>query len=257
VEDSGIFLESSQRTIEEYFSSQNSVSAQIPERKRKIYITDTKTRTSQTLPGGSSLRPTKMQLMLYHYLLSLLCTNQVPSQTVFAKYKLEGEQPFSQIFLSQIASLEFNFDSHVSASPETDHPSAQFSTTMVTIAELEGHTNLNGLWDLMVREYQRTLSPEMLSPILNASFRYQRDGTVLGSKTFVYDDDILRSYVVDELDFWRGNRAPRGVDIEDAFKCRMCEFAENCEWRIEKHQAMIRSSLGKHNTSQASRKGNG
>jgi exonuclease V len=240
VEDSGIFLESSQRTIDEFFSSQNAISSQNPKRKRKIYITDTKTRATPNVPGGSSVRPTMMQLMLYRHLLCLLSTNQVPSQTIFAKYKLDGQEPFSQIFLSQIASLELNFDSNISASSETDHPSTQFSTAVVTIGELEGHTNLNDLWNLMMREYQRTLSPAILSPILNASYRYQLTGRILGSKSFVYDDDILRSFVVDELDFWRGNREPRGVEIEDAFKCGTCEFAQNCEWRIEKHRAMIR-----------------
>jgi exonuclease V len=243
VEDSGIFLQSTQRTIDEFYPSQKSMSAQNPKRERKVYITDTKTRSTPNLPGGSSVRPTMMQLMIYHHLLCLLSTNQVPSQPVFEKYKLNGEQAFSQIFLSQIASLEFNLDSDVSASSETAHPSTQHSTTGLTIGELGGQTNLNGLWNLMVREYQRTLSPAVLSPILNASYRYQPDGTILGSKSFVYDNDILRSFVADELDFWRGNREPRGVDIEDAFKCGTCEFAKNCEWRIEKHRAMIRPKV--------------
>ena len=27
---------------------------------------------------------------------------------------------------------------------------------------------------------------------------------------------------------------PLGVDIEEAWKCSMCSFADNCDWRIAK-----------------------
>jgi exonuclease V len=45
---------------------------------------------------------------------------------------------------------------------------------------------------------------------------------------------VLDAYVNDEISWWRGERDTKGVDIEDASKCRICEFAEGCSWREEK-----------------------
>jgi exonuclease V len=36
------------------------------------------------------------------------------------------------------------------------------------------------------------------------------------------------------MDWWKGKRETKGVDIEEAFKCRICEFADGCTWRATK-----------------------
>jgi exonuclease V len=242
--DSKSALPDNQKSITEFFSSPLR-SAQTPRKKRDIktvYITDTKTRTSNTLPSGASLRPTKLQLMLYRHLLTLLCTDQVPADRIFTRYGLNRQIRFSDSFIAAIADLEFNFVPGFPSSPEDDDD--PFADNSTTFAELIEHPTLEALWNLMIREYRRTLFPERLSPILSASFRSQRDGAVLGTKTFVYDEGELQKHVATELAWWRGERPPRGVDVEEAFKCRICEFAENCYWRIEKEKE-IRAKFGK------------
>jgi exonuclease V len=237
-------LPEDQKPITDFFSSplrHTATPKKSANASKKVYITDTKTRTSDSLPSGASLRPTKLQLMLYRHLLTLLCTNQVPADKIFARYGLNREAQFSDSFIAAIADLEFNSASGINSVADDADPFVDNSTTF---AELLDHPTLEALWNLMIREYERTLSPERLSPILNASFRSQRDGTVLGNRTFAYDDDELQKHISAELKWWRGERLPRGVDVEEAFKCRICEFAENCHWRIEKEKE-ARAKTGK------------
>jgi len=40
--------------------------------------------------------------------------------------------------------------------------------------------------------------------------------------------------VDDEMNWWRGKREARGVDIQEAYKCGYCEFADECTWRKTK-----------------------
>jgi exonuclease V len=67
-----------------------------------------------------------------------------------------------------------------------------------------------------------------------AEYRSGGTGALIGKKAFVHDDAVLDDYANDEIRWWRGERATKGVEIEDASKCRICEFAEGCSWRQEK-----------------------
>jgi exonuclease V len=59
-------------------------------------------------------------------------------------------------------------------------------------------------------------------------------GTLIGRRSFPFDARIIEKYVRDEMAWWKGERETKGVDIEEAFKCRICEFAESCTWRATK-----------------------
>ena len=85
---------------------------------------------------------------------------------------------------------------------------------------------------MMIQEFSRTIpTSHGVGAILRVEFRSQQDGTVLGSRCFTMDEKILEAYVNDEMKWWRGEREAKGVEIEEAFKCRVCEFAEGCRWR--------------------------
>ncbi|OMP81440.1 putative exonuclease V [Diplodia seriata] len=87
----------------------------------------------------------------------------------------------------------------------------------------------------MIQEFRKTISgPNAVGQVLRAEFRHQQTGDILGSKTLVYEEGTLDSYLAEEMRWWRGERKAKGVDIEEAFKCRICEFAEECEWRKDK-----------------------
>jgi exonuclease V len=86
----------------------------------------------------------------------------------------------------------------------------------------------------MIDEFRITFPPGSISPLLHVSFRSQADGSLLGGRSFVHDDNDLEIWLKDEMDWWNGSRPARGVSIHEAFKCRACEFADGCEWRQAK-----------------------
>ncbi|KAI4909732.1 hypothetical protein J4E85_011554 [Alternaria conjuncta] len=184
---------------------------------RQIYIADVKTRSAKSLPTGASLRPTWMQLMLYRKLLESLSLNTVDAETVFARYSLDPLTPFTPLFLSEISNL----------GPENAATS---------------YPNLLALWSLLVTEMQATFPPSSLSPILRAEFRYAKTGDVLGSRLTVYEASVVDGYVESEMDWWKGRREAKGVEIEEAFKCRICDFSEGCSWRKTKVEEAVEKS---------------
>ncbi|KAF2687749.1 hypothetical protein K458DRAFT_440556 [Lentithecium fluviatile CBS 122367] len=189
---------------------------------RQVYIADVKTRGVRSLPRGASLRPTWMQLMLYRKLLESLSLNSVDAETVFARYNVAPLQTFSEPFMLEVGAMDINdmqIDSDVAG------------TTLQT-NELRSHPNLLSLWSLMVSEYQRTVPS--ISDILRAEFRYSKTGDIIGSELIVYNIDIIDAYIKDEMEWWRGVREAKGVEIEEAFKCRVCDFADDCGWRKTK-----------------------
>jgi exonuclease V len=225
-------LPSGQQTITEFFAersaSQQAKQSLPQDLPAKIYITDTKTRTTPTVPNGSSLRPVKIQLMMYHNLIMQLSSKKVPSAPIFERYKLRPSAPFSEIFMAEMSAVEFNISAQVS----------HFSSPSSLHNELQSHPNLESLWNLMLSEFAETFQPGALSPLLHASFRSQADGALLGGRSFVNDGSELQTYLSNEMDWWKGVRPARGVEVNEAFKCRICEFAEGCEWRKEKEKEM-------------------
>ncbi|KAL1310778.1 hypothetical protein AAFC00_001025 [Neodothiora populina] len=199
---------------------------------RTVYLADIKTRGSVSVPtGDAALRPTVMQLMMYHRMLSLLAANCVPAQKIFERYKLDNAAHFSDSFMAQMSSLD---------TLSAEERISDFEIEQDAIDEILGHNTLEKLWTLMTSEMARTMpfsKDKSVSPIgdvLRVEYRASRTGTVIGTKTFAYDGPILDAYLQQIMAWWKGQRMPKGVDIEEAFKCRSCEFVERCSWRKDK-----------------------
>lgn len=179
------------------------------EHNRQIYLADVKTRSVASVPLGASLRPTWMQLMLYRKLLESLSLNTVDAETVFERYNLQSLHAFTDEFVHALQGLDFGIEAF-------DYP------------------NLLSLWSLLITELQATIPPASLSPILRAEFRFAKTGNVIGSELIVYATDNIDKYVAEQLSWWRGQRDAKGVEIEEAFKCKICHFSEDCSWRKTK-----------------------
>lgn len=204
---------------------------QTSKKSPKIYITDVKTRGIKSIPKGASFRPTLMQLMLYRRFLSDLATNKVNADVLFDRYAVNPDTQFSDRFIAQIGNLNQTFDLPSSPSTTTsDFPSSQDSMTV-----LLSHNSLRSLWTLMIAEFAHTM-PRLhsIGNVLRAEYRNASDGDVMGAKTFLYDDAQVRAYLEDEMRWWKGERGPRGVCLEEACKCGFCEFADECGWRKNK-----------------------
>jgi exonuclease V len=221
-------------------------SDEVPADTQRVYLTDVKSRALRnrgTLPSGASLRPTQMQLMLYRHLLLTLCNSTIDDAVpVLARSRIDPHGQFSDQFISEISSLDFSFlpgNALDSGSNADDVPSSSgaLASQQSAAHELSEHNTPLSLWSLMLQELAATFGPNpdsCLSPVLRAEFRAQGSGEFLGQRTFIHDEELLASYVEDKLGWWRGQREPRGVQVQEAFKCGICEFAEGCEWRLSK-----------------------
>ncbi|KAL6230588.1 hypothetical protein BDW75DRAFT_222193 [Aspergillus navahoensis] len=149
---------------------------------------------------------------------------------------------------------------------EQQCPSASQDSTSVLLA----HSNLSCLWKLMKNQLRLTFLPPtlastsvapsipsefqpsmlesyptILSPLLTARYissalTADLHPRVLGSRSFLFDPASLEAYISDQMTWWRGQRTPRGVEVMEAWKCRICEFQDECEWRQQREWAYAR-----------------
>ena len=106
----------------------------------------------------------------------------------------------------------------------------------------------------MIQEFQSTVpDPSRVGNVLRAQFIHASEQTVIGSRCFAFDAEELERYLKEEMRWWRGERPAKGVEIEEAYKCRMCEFAEECTWRKDK----IGEAIGRHRERKTGRSSSG
>ena len=216
----------------------SSLRATTQKESEKIYITDVKTRGVKSVPKGASFRPTLMQLMIYRRLLSDLASDKVDADVIFERYELNSEASLSDSFIAQIGNLnEDLLNASEDLSDETPKASQEPPvSSQDSMAQLLEHNSLRSLWTFMIEEFAETLplGARSIGNVLKAEYRNQTDGDILGAKTFMYDEETLSNYLRDGMQWWRGERAARGVCIEEAYKCNYCEFSEECSWRKNK-----------------------
>lgn len=235
VEETG--LPAVQRTLDSYLKSagvkdKKSDTGTNPINNQKIYITDVKTRTTKSIPKSIAFRPTYLQLMIYHRLLSDLVCNQVDPNTLFSRFRLDPSAQFTDAFIAEVGNLNHLHNFY------QDVPSSQDSLDL-----LIEHNTLQSLWELMMQSFQETfpLGRSSIGDVLQAEYRSQGDGSIMGSKTFLVDEPTLQAYLDEEMSWWKGQREAMGVPIEEAYKCRICEFADECEWRNGKVEEAIQN----------------
>lgn len=228
-------VDPSQATLHGFLGNNNTSSdsgLKLPD--RKVYLADVKTRGSSRVPSSMvSLRPSYMQLMLYHALLSRLAADQVDAVQIFDRYSLDGDAAFSDTFLAELGNMDFG------------HQDADGSDQL---DELLAHNNLTKLWRHMIDEFEKTLPmsavESSIGDVLRIEYRTSTSGAVLGTKTFAFEQNTLDAYVKNKMEWWKGERPASGVDEQEAFKCRMCEFSEVCTWRQGKvDQSIARARL--------------
>ncbi|KAK2046388.1 defects in morphology protein 1 [Colletotrichum somersetense] len=229
-----------QASITKYFPSEKQ--APVPQ----IYLTDVKTRGSMKTPNSPALlRPAKVQLFLYQRFMSEMAAGRLDYLRVFRRYGLDPDKPFSDSFIAQIGSLHNElFD--VDSSADGDYtPSCSNTTTSEAEAtetsdaapssasDLIKYKTLRELLPLLVSELKETFphGANSVGRLLAVEYRYRGDGSLIDSQVFPMDDRALDLYLESNMEWWRADRAPRGVQIEEAYKCRMCEFAGDCSWR--------------------------
>ena len=240
----------------------------------RIYITDVKTRAHPTLPAGASIRPTVLQLHLYHHMLENLAQGNFALIQLAERYQLDVNETFSDSFIAQIGGLNqeiFELASSQDAGPPDEITASQIASSQDSMDVLLKHNNLGSLWDFMMSQFRQTFLlpvnaneaqtstprstseldppaalPTRLSPLLTAEYlapTYKHvAGTAkksIGSKSFNFNAGFLRSYLEDNLAWWRGERPAKGVELQEAWKCRSCDFRDDCAWIHERDEAAL------------------
>lgn len=190
---------------------------EVPERGKRIaFLSDTKTRASRSYPRASQARATSIQLMLYRRLLANLHSGEVDLTKACELFELDIGARLSDSFIAEIAGLDHN----------------------LPVEKLLAHNSLRGMWQLVSESMKESV--DTISDVMGVSYRLQSDGSMIGLKTFDHDDQVVDVHLEEALAWWKGERSTVGVEIEEAWKCRYCEFEQECTWRLGKIEDMKR-----------------
>ena len=74
---------------------------------------------------------------------------------------------------------------------------------------------------------------------LKVTYIHQSSREVLKEVSFATDDKWMAERAGFILQWWRGKRPANGVEPDDTFKCRICEFEAGCSWRLAKAQDAV------------------
>ncbi|KAI6759390.1 hypothetical protein HG530_010070 [Fusarium avenaceum] len=220
----------------------------------KVYLTDVKTRGSFSPVSNAQLRPAKIQLLLYHQFLSDMAAGKLDFLKVFRRYGLDPDDNFSDTFIAQVGSLHDEIFVDASET-ETDFTqedtSSSFQSSSSAGPDLLQYRTLRELVLLVWRELELTF-PEgehSLGHMLRVQYVHRSDGREIDRHDFPVSRRALETYLTNYMEWWKGKRNAKGVDIEEAFKCRTCEFVSDCSWR----QSMDDGQLQKARTKQKMR----
>ena len=207
--------------------------------RRKIYLTDVKTRGTLVKPTNVVIRPAKVQLLLYHRFLSDMAAGRLDYIKVCRRYGLDVDEPFSDAFIAQIGNLHDEiFVDASSSDPESSAPPEP---------DLVKYSNLRELLSLVKEEVQLTFpeGEDSLGHMLRVQYIYRVDGRAIEAYDFPVSKEKLDIQLNKYMAWWRGERKARGVAIEEAFKCHSCEFAADCSWRQEMDQELAEKARQK------------
>lgn len=236
-----------QSSLKDYFPPKNEAA----KKGKKVYLTDVKTRGTMTPVSNALLRPAKVQLLLYHRFLADMAAGRLDFFKVFRRYGLDPDDQFSDSFLAQIAGLHEEVFVDAPSSPAT--PDAQQSDPNSTPSSVEDvhelqqdllkYNTLREMLELVRGELALTFpdGEGSMGHMLRVQYVYRGDGRELDVHVFPFSNDALNDYLSSYMAWWRGERKAGGVAIEEAFKCRSCEFVADCSWRQQMDDSRVAS----------------
>lgn len=166
-----------------------------------LQISEFKTRTKPCLPGKSQLKTHEFQVMIYQYLLSNLLS--IDTDLLCAKLKLSKDKNLGSDVIKFCPSADIK--------------------CLSDLLEM-----LHNLLDLF----------PCLTQVKHLKIDYScqdDDAKVFATLDVNYDESWILKEIKHYQSYWLGDRfVAQGVDIEDAWKCSYCDFADDCEWRLAK-----------------------
>ncbi|XP_030041496.1 exonuclease V-like [Microcaecilia unicolor] len=165
--------------------------------KGELELSELKTRGRPSLPTNAQKRNHHLQVKVYKHMFDAMVRGQMNLDNLIRHLCLRPEQPLG---------------AHVK-----EH------------AEKAGLT-VNCFGDLLeLTCLSLTFSDLPNIDRLTLEYHYQKDNTLIGTETVHFGN--IEEELQDYMAFWKGWRETKGVDIEEAWKCRSCNYVDICEWR--------------------------
>ncbi|KAG9265188.1 exonuclease V [Astyanax mexicanus] len=173
--------------------------------KGELVLNELKTRRHDSLPGDAQALGHSFQVGLYKLLFDGLIRGEVRREHIVNNFTLRPSQVLGS---------------------EVQAHALRIGINVVTFGELV---------DTFLMVLSCTEVPCI--DLLQMEYRHQDSNSLIGTRVVPFDEAQLRSDLRGYLAYWTGQREPRGVDIEDAWKCTMCPYSEICDWRKNSSQA--------------------
>ncbi|KAK2574398.1 Exonuclease V [Acropora cervicornis] len=171
----------------------------------QLELVELKTRSGiGRLPSKAQQKRTFLQTMLYSVMFNNLLSGKLDVASVFTRLQLNGDAILSK----DIKNL-------------ADQHRIQCDT-------------LFQVTDLALRRFQSSNTPQISTIVVE--YFSQVKNKVINRLIMDLDEDWTKSKLNTMLSYWTGKRETIGVEIEEAWKCQRCEFADICEWRMKKDE---------------------
>lgn len=178
-----------------------------------IDLLELKTRTSRKALSNVVTRQHKIQVVLYKKMFDNLVKGLLSKETVAKHLKLD----LSKTFGEQVQK----------------HVQEKHLPTKMNLSSLLDHV------------FERAQSLTCINQ-LYVEYVSQDTSETLSHVTHQYDENEFKMLFFHFLKFWKGERSPVGVDIEEAWKCQKCDFEEICEWRKKKSEEYAKINIAKN-----------
>ncbi|XP_062047037.1 exonuclease V isoform X1 [Lepus europaeus] len=167
--------------------------------KGELELAELKTRRRPLLPLEAQKKKDCFQVSLYKYIFDAMVQGKVTPASLIHHTKLCPDKALGPSVLSHAR---------------------------------RGGFTVKSLGDLMELVFlSLTLSDLPVIDILKIEYIHQESATLLGTEIVAFEEKEVKGKVQHYMAYWKGLREPRGVDIEEAWKCRTCSYTDICKWR--------------------------
>ncbi|XP_058601151.1 exonuclease V isoform X3 [Onychostoma macrolepis] len=166
--------------------------------KGELVLNELKTRKQNSLPSFAQDKVNCLQVGLYKLLFDGLVRGEVKKDHVLNHLKLHSGQVLGagvQAHAKSIGVLVTTFEELVDA-------------LLITVS----------------------CSDLPCTDLLQIEYYHQGSSGPIGTRVAPFDEAQLRAELQGHLAYWRGQREPKGVDIEEAWKCKSCLYVQTCDW---------------------------
>ncbi|CAH1801498.1 unnamed protein product [Owenia fusiformis] len=171
---------------------------------QELDLVEFKTRESNSTPGNAQKKTHEMQLCIYNQMWDELVTGKFYDKEAYAHH------------------LRLDLTAELGAGVLNEIRSATIDAFHVK--------NLDQLLDVCFSHMRHLTCINQIY----IEYTFQRDKSLIGIEEVLFNEKVFNQKMAHAISYWKGERTIDGVDIEDAWKCKKCDFGEVCVWRKKK-----------------------